>query len=131
MALTGLAIAALAGLAKSEAIDRPKEKRQRKLAAETTRLSPWTGMRAAPVQEADPFGSALQFGVTGAQIGQGITQSNLNQAAANRFNTGGSIEGYGKNLYRYAPVEGSFTGPSFNQSPSDFWGLKSTKSSPW
>lgn len=61
-----------AGLLKSEAVDRPREKRQRRLAAETQRYSPWTGMTAQPVQEADPFGSAFQGGLTGLSLGQGM-----------------------------------------------------------
>ena len=69
-----------AGLLKSQFIDKPKEERQRRLAAETQRLSPWTGMQAGPIQEADPFGSALQMGTTGAMLGQGI-QGMENQQA--------------------------------------------------
>lgn len=61
---------ALAGAAKSELIDRPKEERQRHLAAETQRYSPWTGMQAGGIQEADPFGSALQGGMTGVSLDQ-------------------------------------------------------------
>ena len=61
-----------AGLLKSEVVDRPKERRQRKLAAETQRYSPWTGLRAGEIQEADPFGSTLQFGLTGASLGQSV-----------------------------------------------------------
>lgn len=75
-----LAIGALAGLGKSLLIDGPKEERQRKLAAETQRLSPWTGLKAEPVQEADPLGSALSFGLAGAQLGQGMEQADLNEA---------------------------------------------------
>lgn len=58
------------GVAKSELVDRPKEDRQRKLAAATQRYSPWTGLKAQPVQEADPFGSALQGGMAGATFAQ-------------------------------------------------------------
>lgn len=61
-----------AGLLKSELLDRPKEERQRKQAAITARWSPWTGMAPGQIQEADPFGSALQGGLTGAMIGQNI-----------------------------------------------------------
>lgn len=74
-----IAMAALAGLAKSELIDRPKEQRQRKLAAETQRLSPWTHLQADPIKEADPFGSALQFGAAGAQLGQNMDTADLQQ----------------------------------------------------
>lgn len=96
--LTMLAIGSALGLGKSALIDAPREKRQRKLAAATQRYSPWTGLRANPIQEADPFGSALQFGATGASMGAAMQQSELDKALADRLNTGGSIRGYGKNL---------------------------------
>lgn len=98
MALTGLAIAAALGLAKSELIDKPQAKKDRKLAAETQRLSPWTGLEASPVKEADPFGTALQFGAAGAQMGQGYKRAELDEAMANRLNTGGSLVYGGKNI---------------------------------
>jgi hypothetical protein len=59
------------GLGKSILIDKPKEERQRKLAAETQRYSPWTGLKAGGIQEADPFGSALSMGTSGAMMAQG------------------------------------------------------------
>jgi len=79
MPILAMAIGAGAGLLKSELVDRPKEKRQRKLAAATQRYSPWTGLQAGQVQEADPMGSAIAFGATGAQIGTGMEQHALNQ----------------------------------------------------
>lgn len=75
----GLLIGAGTGVVKSELIDRPKEKRDRKLAAETQRLSPWTGLQAQAIKEADPLASALQFGGAGAQMGMGIQNQGLNQ----------------------------------------------------
>jgi hypothetical protein len=63
-------IGAAVGAAKHAAVDVPREQRSRRLAAETQRYSPWTGMQAQPIQEANLFGSALQGGVTGAQLGQ-------------------------------------------------------------
>ncbi len=86
MALTGLAIAAAIGLAKSELVDKPKEQRQRKLASETQRNSPWTGLQANPIQEADPIGTAMQFGATGAQIGAGKEASDLAKTNGARVN---------------------------------------------
>ena len=59
-----------AGLLKSELVDRPREERQRQQAANTMRYSPWTGMAPNAVQEADPFGSAIQGGLTGAMLSQ-------------------------------------------------------------
>ncbi len=66
-----------AGAAKSAAVDAPRADRQRKLAAETQRYSPWTGMSAEPVKEADYFGNMLQFGTTGAMLGQGVRNMGL------------------------------------------------------
>lgn len=68
--LTLAAIGAGVGLAKSELIDRPREQRQRKSAAEIMRWSPWTGLSAGSIKEADPFGAALQGGLAGGMIGQ-------------------------------------------------------------
>lgn len=87
---------ALAGVAKSELIDKPKEERQRKLAAETQRYSPWTGLKANAIQEADPFGTALQFGATGASMSAAQQQADLDKALTDRLNSGGSTIGYGK-----------------------------------
>lgn len=66
------------GLLKSETIDKPAANRKRDLAATTQRLSPWTGMTAQPVPEVDSFGTALQFGASGAQMGMGLEQNALN-----------------------------------------------------
>ena len=72
----GLAIGAIVGLAKNQLSDVPREKKQRALAAATQQYSPWTGLQAQPIQQADPFGNALQFGAAGAGIGSGIKNSN-------------------------------------------------------
>ena len=60
-----LTIGALLGLGKSILVDAPKERRQRELTAKTQELSPWTGLKGGPIEEADPFGSALKYGATG------------------------------------------------------------------
>lgn len=90
MPFTALAIGAGAGLLKSELVDRPKEQRQRTLAAATQRYSPWTGLKAQPIQEADPMGSALTYGSTGAQMGVNMqnatAQQNLMQAQSKWLN---------------------------------------------
>lgn len=62
------------GLIKSLTLDRAREDRQRKLAAETARYSPWTKMTPGAIEEADPFGSAMQGGFSGAALGQNIAQ---------------------------------------------------------
>lgn len=77
--LTLMAIGSALGLVKSQVVDKPKADKQRKLAAETQRYSPWTHLQANPVQEADPFGSVLQYGVTGGMLG-----ANMEQAAADK-----------------------------------------------
>lgn len=62
-----------AGVAKSELSDRPKERRQRKLKAIETALSPFTGLQPqTQIQAADPIGTAIGFGATGASIGSGL-----------------------------------------------------------
>jgi hypothetical protein len=74
-----LGIGAGLGLLKTLAFDGPRERRQRKLAAETERLSPWTGLKPGSIQEADPLGTSIGFGLTGYQLGQGSKISELNQ----------------------------------------------------
>jgi hypothetical protein len=64
------------GLGKSFLVDQPKEARQRKLAAETQRYSPWTGLQAGAINEADPFGATLQGAASGASFGQNMEQNN-------------------------------------------------------
>lgn len=87
------------GALKSLLVDKPREEKERALAAETQRYSPWTKLQAQPVKAADPFGSALQFGATGASLGSNIesaaAQKKLNEALTNRLNGGGSITGSG------------------------------------
>lgn len=70
-------IGLLAGLAKDQLVDKPKEHRDRLLAAKTELYSPWTGMHAQPVQEANTFGSALQGVTAGAMYGQAEDQNQL------------------------------------------------------
>lgn len=78
------------GLLKSEIVDRPKEDRQRWLASQTQRYSPWTGLKAGEIQEADPFGSAMQGGVQGYAQGQNFKNADagmkLQEAQASYLN---------------------------------------------
>lgn len=78
-------VAAGAGLLKAFTLDKAKEDRQRQLAAETIRYSPWTKMSPGAIQEADPFGSTLQFGTTGAMLGQGMEKQAGDQAFQTKF----------------------------------------------
>lgn len=80
MAFAGLAIAAALALAKDKLIDQPAADRKRKLAATTERLSPWTGMHAAPVNDPNAIGDMMSAGATGAMIGQGVANSNAQNA---------------------------------------------------
>jgi hypothetical protein len=87
-----IALLAGAGLAKSELVDRPREQEQRRQASITARWSPWTGMSPNAIQYADPFGSAIQGGLTGAMLSQ--NQQKLDAGTADSTSgqnlTGGS-----------------------------------------
>jgi len=87
--LIPLIAAGALGLGKSVLIDKPREKRQRKVAAETIRYSPWTGLSAQPIQEADPFGSTLQGAALGASLAQayGGGQSPVSSGTLNSLST--------------------------------------------
>ena len=66
------AIGAGIGATKHFAVDKPKEKRQRELAAKTQELSPWTGLQAGDIQEGDLAGSLIGGGLAGASFGQNM-----------------------------------------------------------
>jgi hypothetical protein len=99
------AIMAAAGLAKSEFVDKPNEMRERKRQAEVMRYSPWTGMSPQAVQSADPFAAALQGGMAGGMMGQGMqsadAQNKLLEAQAKYYGGGASP---------YAGMTGGATG---------------------
>lgn len=112
-----------AGVAKSELIDRPKEKRQRTLAAETQRNSPWTGMQANDVQEADPFGSALQGGAMGLTMGQSMDNADqakeLQKAQVNNLNEQGNLY---KTLNDQQAERAKVVGPRRSDNPTlSYW----------
>ena len=117
MPLIALAIGAGVGLIKSEAIDRPREERQRKLKAETQRYSPWTGMQGGNIQEADPFGSALAFGSTGAQIQSGLAQQQINEKLADRALQAPMTTNYNFNPYSGPGSQFAFT-QGYRSAPS-------------
>lgn len=81
-------IGAGVGAAKSELIDRPREERQRKMAAEMAIYSPWTGMDATKMipGETDAFGSALQGATSGMMMGQGMQKHNQQMQMAPQNN---------------------------------------------
>lgn len=72
----GALIGAGVGAAKNEFIDRPREKEDRKAAAETIRLSPWTKMSASDaansVRKADLNSAMFEGASMGMGMGQGI-----------------------------------------------------------
>jgi hypothetical protein len=117
--LMAAGLMALAGLAKSELVDKPKEGRQREYAAKTLKYSPWTGLTPGAVEEADPLGTAMQWGTTGGQMASNM---NMQEAYTNRMNTGGSPIGYGKAI----PEAGTREFPKLQPTP-----LMSYNSSPW
>ena len=70
--LTMLGIGAGVGTLKSLIFDAPRASRQNKLAVETIRYSPWTGMLPQAVEEPNYFGSAIQGAALGGLAGQGL-----------------------------------------------------------
>lgn len=112
MALTGLAIAAALALAKDQMIDKPKEARQRKLAAATQRLSPWTGLSAQPVSESNTLGTMMQYGATGAAMGSEYSKGTAPKSTETMS---------AMNPYSSAPATGAASGYNYNQDPNAFW----------
>jgi hypothetical protein len=125
-----LMIGAGVGFLKGLTIDRNREKRDRKLAAETQRMSPWTGLRANAIREADPFGSALAFGLTGHQIGRGANSDALNRQMAEKYLATGQAPGMSAAapMPMAAPMRAPSVGggsPWWNQDPygsMNYWG---------
>lgn len=74
-----LLIGALLGLAKNEFIDKPKEEKQRELAAKTALYSPFTGLKPQLPEDSNALGSAFQ----GAALGSLFNQGGGNQVAGN------------------------------------------------
>lgn len=75
--LASMLIGAGIGAAKGELIDKPAEKRDRKLQAITMRYSPWTHMAPREVKEHDTLGSTVQGGATGFAMGQNAHAAGL------------------------------------------------------
>jgi hypothetical protein len=88
--LTLSAIFGGVGLLKGATLDKAKEKRDRELQSATARYSPWTGLKARDVENADPIGSGLAFGSAGAQLGQNM------QSASNANELNKAMAGYYK-----------------------------------
>lgn len=90
--LIGMLAGAALGGVKHFASDKPKEKRQRELAATTQQLSPWTGMQAGPIQEADLLGSMMSTSLAGGATGKSMGESG---AASTIVERGGTPDTFG------------------------------------
>lgn len=115
---------ALVGVGKAELVDAPRAERQRKLAAETQRYSPWTHMQAQPVEEAKPFDAAMQGAATGANAFMGVQSMQAQNKLA-----GAQTDWLKTNPYNAstgaasAMGTGAATGLQYNQNPRSFWGI--------
>lgn len=67
------------GLVKGMTVDKWKEDRDRWLASQTQRYSPWTGLRAGEIKEADPFGNTMQGAFSGMAQGQKMQEADAGQ----------------------------------------------------
>jgi hypothetical protein len=97
--LAGLGlIGAGAGMAKHEFDDIPKEQSQMKLAAETEKYAPWTGLHGKMPERSSGIGSALQGGTTGLMLGQGLSSAGLLSNAPKALASAGASTAAGPNL---------------------------------
>jgi len=109
----------MAGLGAAQyASQKDQEKRERKLASQTQALSPWTGMQAGPIQQADLVGTVGQGAAQGWAMNQNMERADqaneLNKAQIGYYkaNTptapaGGSGMGGGQSFY-----SGNSSGPA-------------------
>lgn len=98
-----LPISLVGGAVKHFAFDAPKERRQRRLAAETTRYSPWTGLKAQPVEEADFLQTMMNAGLIGGALeGQ---MSDMQIGSSQPLEGYGGFQFGGNNIpdYEFAP----------------------------
>lgn len=110
-----LLIGAGLGAVKHFASDQPAAAAKRKLAAETTRYSPYTGMVGEMPQDPNLMGSLFQGGLTGAAFGQGLNSGGVptevaNPAAAHGVGGIGPFanpELYGSSVSTYRKMTGS------------------------
>lgn len=83
--LIPMAIGAGVGALKYGAIDAPRAKHSRELAAATALGSPWTGLQAGEVKEADLLSNMLGTGMSAAQFAQGQKEAEINQSLAEKY----------------------------------------------
>lgn len=113
------------GLAKSELIDKPKEARQRELAARTQELSPWTGIQAGKIQEADPFGTAMQYGATGLSMSRQMKYDEAMENALKRGEYGSVLKSDGGwSGLQTTPVYGMQTTSGFSPEEIAMYGKR-------
>lgn len=94
LGLAGLA----AGGAKHFAEDVPNEQKATKLAAETERYSPWTGLHGKMPERSSAIGSLVQGGTTGLMLGQGLSKGAAPTVDGASTGTGGPSLGVNTNL---------------------------------
>lgn len=128
--MMGILSAAFGGamFLKSELIDKPKYEQNKKtqalLSAKTEELHPYTGKQSESFKEKEPdsFGSLLQGGFAGAQLGQNIhqaytddkmaeSQMELNKAKIASINRGGTWDDVDN--YKYKRT--SLKNPALNE----------------
>lgn len=128
-----LAAGAALGAAKRQFVDKPREQKQWKLAAETQRYSPWTGLTAKMPEETSFLGNMMQGGAMGAMVGQGLSGAGLlGGGSAASTMTGANVQSFmdADNLAGFtAPMSGAAAGggaaaPSLYGGGGSFWGKK-------
>lgn len=70
--LASLLIGSAVGVGKNLLVDQPQANRQRQLEAMKARFSPWTHQDFQGVGTPSPIGGAMQGGLTGMAVGQGL-----------------------------------------------------------
>lgn len=134
--LIGLGVGAAVGGIKYAAFDAPAQAKKVQLAASTQRYSPWTGMKATAPDPINPMSDVLQYGSTGASLGQGIQSAQDTHQLAGDYNTW-LKQGYSPNsmsgvdptqakMFAASNGMGPISGLNYNKSGSQFW-----QQNPW
>lgn len=122
MALGGAGL----GMTKREFSDIPREMAQRKLAAETERLAPWTGLHVQLGPQGSSFEEALKGGSTGLAVGQGFAGGGAGASESDGSKMLGSMEG------KPVDYKTTFKGPWssandwLNANPNPYEGMRAT-----
>lgn len=116
MPLIGLGAGTALGIGKHFLIDKPAADRKRKVAAEQTRWSPWTGMGVGdPGESPNLMGSLMQGGLSGASLGQGIDSSNAYNDMLQKQASGDTLGGINKSSWMDLDSEINRVGQMQNQ----------------